>query len=404
MSDTVQAWRTPLALIPDQFRLKQIRDASGNVKTWEEVYDENPNYEIYTDINGKPINPTTQNTIWKDNENRISASEQGHMDRVNADMADNERIRTQVSGMLDYVPFVGDGIEGYSILKDLDKGNYSDASLKLSTFILPTVLNKPARKLGNFVIDLYGKFRGSNKELTDKVRKAIEYYKNSGFVTDDISVSQFKKDLRRDKVNTLGMKDKDLKNLLAARNNTIMQSLPNNRSVVINTSPDIGSELRGTLYNGRNEIGYIDYSFPFDKPYARPDMVKNTSESQHKVAEDLYNSVIAYIQQQGGKGLVSGETLLSPEYTLATLKHYPSKMKGTSVGTWKWKTGTTENNPTYLLEQVSARGVQPTKSANSFHPSLISNSGQINFPNWEDTRVRYKRGGRIFLKLKNKNI
>lgn len=194
MSNTVQAWRTPLALIPDQFRLKQIRDASGNVKTWEEIYDKDPNYEIYTDINGKPINPTTQNTIWKDNENRISASEQGHMDRVNADMADNERIRTQVSGMLEYVPFVGDGIEGYNIFENLHQGNYYNAGLGFVGLLLPNALeetgkvlyktgryflnNKTPKTLRNFTAPIVSQHINPVKQPLRYTGRVIDGFKN----------------------------------------------------------------------------------------------------------------------------------------------------------------------------------------------------------------------------------
>ena len=54
-------WTTPIKLVPEQYRTATITDRSGRVKKWEEV---DPEYEIYTDINGKPLpyNPAQQNT------------------------------------------------------------------------------------------------------------------------------------------------------------------------------------------------------------------------------------------------------------------------------------------------------------------------------------------------------
>ena len=51
MADTY--YKTPIKIIPEQYRTKTITDPSGNVINWE---DANPDYEIYTDVHGRPLN------------------------------------------------------------------------------------------------------------------------------------------------------------------------------------------------------------------------------------------------------------------------------------------------------------------------------------------------------------
>ena len=53
-------WKTPLKLVPEQYRTKTIISPSGQVRNWEDV---DPDYEIYTDIYGKPINPSISNQV-----------------------------------------------------------------------------------------------------------------------------------------------------------------------------------------------------------------------------------------------------------------------------------------------------------------------------------------------------
>lgn len=73
-------WKTPLSLIPDQYRPKQIQDASGNLKNWEEIYEKNPTYEVYTDINGKPISINRELV-----QDQLERADQRMIDKRNAD-------------------------------------------------------------------------------------------------------------------------------------------------------------------------------------------------------------------------------------------------------------------------------------------------------------------------------
>lgn len=65
----MSVWKTPLSLIPDKHRPKQVRDASGNIKTWDEIYEQNPLYEVFTDVNGKPLSDKELQEITKDQMN-----------------------------------------------------------------------------------------------------------------------------------------------------------------------------------------------------------------------------------------------------------------------------------------------------------------------------------------------
>lgn len=49
-----QIWTTPVSLIPKEYRAKNITH-NGETRSWDEVLRSDPNYEIYTDVNGKPI-------------------------------------------------------------------------------------------------------------------------------------------------------------------------------------------------------------------------------------------------------------------------------------------------------------------------------------------------------------
>lgn len=49
-----QIWTTPISLIPEEYKTKIIT-YNGETRSWEDVLKDNPDYEVYTDINGKPI-------------------------------------------------------------------------------------------------------------------------------------------------------------------------------------------------------------------------------------------------------------------------------------------------------------------------------------------------------------
>lgn len=49
-----QIWTTPISLIPEEYKTKIIT-YNGETRSWEDILKDNPDYEVYTDINGKPI-------------------------------------------------------------------------------------------------------------------------------------------------------------------------------------------------------------------------------------------------------------------------------------------------------------------------------------------------------------
>lgn len=255
MGETIQAWKTPLALIPDQYKLKNIT-YNGETRSWDDVYESNPNYEIYTDAKGKPINPILKNNIWEDNENRIADSEQGHMNKVNSNISDNERIRNQVTGMLEYVPFIGDGIEGYNIFNNLNKGNYSEAGLGIAGFLLPSFISKSGKYLWK---------NGGNKLVKEGLSYVNDFTLNLPITINAISKNRYTPFMSKSQYNSYirsihnGI-DNDVKTFtsdLAMRNYSIRRQRGINEQIDFSKlEPKVYYEH--SVYGSNNTLGQYD--------------------------------------------------------------------------------------------------------------------------------------------------
>lgn len=89
--------------------------------------------------------------IFADNEERIAASEQGKMDRVNKQIADKERITNGVKEGVKFIaentPIIGDVITLKDAYDDYNQGNYLTAGIGLGSLFLPAGLSKIAKKI-----------------------------------------------------------------------------------------------------------------------------------------------------------------------------------------------------------------------------------------------------------------
>ena len=195
--------------------------------------------------------------------------------------------------------------------------------------------------------------------------------------------------------------DSDLIKLMDARKQIVESTLPNSgRSATIH-SIKLGNTRvdEANLFNNGQQIASIEGRTdirPISKDLSsHVASISSTDPSQHKVSESLYNILINWSKNRGGKGIVSGEELVSPEKTYKVWEHYPTKTLLGNYGTHKFGQGrgltnlpmyTIDNGPVYLINSSSAITV-PTKHAGWFHPSMINKAGQMRLPNWNSKDI-----------------
>lgn len=127
-------------------------------------------------------------------------------------------------------------------------------------------------------------------------------------------------------------------------------------------------------------IGDIDLITNNKIGYSHIGMVRNLSQGVKKgIQERMTNSAIQVNKSLNGKGVVSGETLLSPEKTSKMYPKYKNKELLGNFGEWQWNKHNpnmqnVSNGPVYLLKTGTYQ--TPTKSI-LFNPNIIDEKGTM---------------------------
>ena len=196
-------------------------------------------------------------------------------------------------------------------------------------------------------------------------------------------------------IDTSNLTNLDLTNLMQMRNRSVRYSLPQERTGLIyemktntnRTKPSI------EINEGDLNIGDIDLKTSLKDPYLHVDMIQRDASNSKGFSEDAYNAALEYINQtKTGKGLISGERLLSPEITYKVWNHYPNRRLLNNSGWHTFDNGRDiitntsipkdiNNGPVVLLTTPSTTPI-PLKHANIFHPSMITKEGVLKSPDW----------------------
>ena len=197
---------------------------------------------------------------------------------------------------------------------------------------------------------------------------------------------------------------KDINKALQLREQQLIQS---GKSFSYQQPVTNNSEIIYSIDNGV-KTGYIDLRKPFqDGSMFSPEaweayinnprkqglgigMVENSTQTHPElyntpikgIQERLTNSAIDVSKQQGYKGVVSGETLLSPEKTTRLYPKYKYKRLLDQNGRYHWENHNPEmseqSGPVYMLEKPTYKTI--TKSQ-IFDPRIIDKNGKMKI-NW----------------------
>ena len=174
------------------------------------------------------------------------------------------------------------------------------------------------------------------------------------------------------------------------------------------------TELIWDVDNGE-KIAYIDLRKPYltnDKGFAEDawvqyssnprnkglkiGMVENMSQTKpgfnkvyHGEQERLTNSAIQVGKEQGYDGVVSGESLLSPERTVKMYPKYKHKRVLDQNGTYNWQNHNPglpqQPGPVYMLEQPTYETIVKSKI---FDPKIIDSKGKM--------KIVWRKGASMF--------
>lgn len=146
--------------------------------------------------------------------------------------------------------------------------------------------------------------------------------------------------------------------------------------------------------NFSDEVWKIYSSNPRNKGL-RIGMVENTAKTKklgkiyNGEQERLTNSAIQVAKQQGYDGVISGESLLSPEKTVNMYKKYKYKKILDYNGKYNWQNHNInlqqQLGPVYLIEQPSYKTIVKSKV---FDPKIIDQNGKM--------KINWKKGASMF--------
>lgn len=233
------------------------------------------------------------------------------------------------------------------------------------------------------------------QDYTERLIKLLGKKKEAvtGEVQHNDMTRAFAKYLKEQGVDISKFSNRDLLNLMTERYLSVTGNLPKQKAATLNISETSDSKKYGfMLYNeSGEELGNLSLSGRKDNSLD----VENIRSTgiQRGVSQDLYDAAIRYSRDLGGKGVISGKTLLSPEQTYSVWKKYPDKQIISQTGERTFNSG--ENvrktgerykiydGPIVRLQSPSKHEEVPVKSSNIFHPSMIDKeTGKLNPPDW----------------------
>lgn len=228
----------------------------------------------------------------------------------------------------------------------------------LITGIAPSGSINNTSRFFKFINSSPSKANIKNFRFNSQQLKQLELLKQNGIIT---------KGITPDHLNTaFNLRQKLIKQ--TAPNSYNMHYMP---GVTSNNSKIIGID-------NHKIIGDIDLLTNNKTGYSHIGMVRNLSQGTKKgVQERMTNSAIQVNKSLDGKGVVSGETLMSPEKTSRMYPKYKDKELLGNFGEWQWN----NHNPAmqnindgsvYLLKTETFQ--TPTKSI-LFNPNIIDDKG-----------------------------
>ncbi len=238
------------------------------------------------------------------------------------------------------------------------------------------------------------------RDYTERLIKLLG--KRKDVVTGEVQYNDltraFAKYLKKQRVDISKFSNRDLYNLMSDRYFSVIHNLPNKKAATLSINETSKDKKYGfTLYNkDGKELGNLSLSGRKDKSLDA-DNIEST-RIQKGVSQDLYDTAIRYSKQLGGKGIVSGKVLLSPEQTYSIWNKYPNKKIISYTGEHTFNSGKYVNKngerykiydgPVVRLQSPSKQEEIPVKSSNIFHPSMIDKeTGELNPPNWNDKNI-----------------
>lgn len=248
--------------------------------------------------------------------------------------------------------------------------------------------NKMQKELGEDYTNRLIKALGDRKESISKSpikytidnRSFVSYLESLG-----VDVSQFT--------------NRDITRLRELRASSISQNLPANGRYTLISDISNGNK---TLYDAdlfssskSSPIGTINGEESLNK--INIGKVEKLDNTEKRVSEDLYNSIIQYGKQKGHDGLISGEILESPEITYKIWEHFPDKKLMGKTGAHYFNYGKTIRNPDSPSWNINNGNVYkltkpsryvPTKHKGIFNPEIIDpKTGKLNPPDWNNPDI-----------------
>ena len=329
--------------------------------------------------------PTQQPVLSQDNRNRWQheqASKQA--DRGYNDYMEAKKTQeglNNLNGFLNFTDVMG---LGTGIAALLGKGvKYAGKQA-----IKRVTRNKMQKELGEDYTNRLIKALGDRKESISKSpikytidnRSFVSYLESLG-----VDVSQFT--------------NRDIARLRELRASSISQNLPANGRYTLISDISNGNK---TLYDAdlfsssrSSPIGTINGEESLNK--INIGKVEKLDNTEKRVSEDLYNSIIQYGKQKGHDGLISGEILESPEITYKIWEHFPDKKLMGKTGAHYFNYGKTIRNPDSPSWNINNGNVYkltkpsryvPTKHKGIFNPEIIDpKTGKLNPPDWNNPDI-----------------
>lgn len=236
-----------------------------------------------------------------------------------------------------------------------------------------------------------------NKDYTKRLLKLLESEKETPLRTSRHIeyVNSFKTYLKSFGVDLSKFTNKDLARLMALREKSVLGTLPNEKSITVKvaTAPKNNVYYGLNLYNSDGQrLGVMDLSGKLNKSLTVGEIYSDHVEKG--ISYPLYD---AGIRLSNGKGIISGETLLSPEQTYAVWNKYPNKTVISHTGEHNFnygrkvhKTGAhtkINDGPVVKLETPIGEEL-PMKSVTFFHPDMIDpKTGKLNPPDWSSKDI-----------------
>lgn len=199
-------------------------------------------------------------------------------------------------------------------------------------------------------------------------------------------------------VNTQKLSDTELRQLIRMRQQSITH--PAGEHGIIDTSP-WSNYIE--MFDGSKNTGDLEFLVNRRTNTLDVSRIHKEENIPGGFSRKSYDIGIDYANRNGMKGIVSGNSLHSPEQTYRVWEHYPTRQTVGNTGHHTFNVGrdvnkiggahSISNGPVVLLPTPSTL-VLPYKHLSFFHPAMIKN-GVLQSPKWNITSPFFSRGGKF---------